>query len=299
MRFWIFCISIIISFNLKAQELNARVQVLTPNIQATNKQLYDNMEKSIREFLNNRKWTNENYSIEERIDCQFVITINNRSNNSFSGSIQVFYSRPIFKSDYMSPILIHQDSDFDFEFLEFDRLDFAPNAFLSNLTSVLAYYTYIIIGLDHDTYSALGGTQYFNEAQNIVGNAQSSNYSGWNSFGGSNKNRYWLSDNLSSPAFDNYRVGLYTYHRQGLDLMHDPGKARTAKTNIKTALMSLKKVNDQRRNSFLLQLWFDAKKTEIVQIFGEGDPIPIADLKEVLVELDPNNSSDYQKMGQG
>jgi hypothetical protein len=300
MKYWIFCISIIISCNfLQAQELNARVQVLTPNIQATNKQLYDNMEKAIREFLNNRKWTNESYSIEERIDCQFVITINSRSNNNFSGTIQVFYSRPIYKSDYKSPILVHQDGDFDFEYLEFDRLDFAPNAYLSNLTSILAYYTYIIIGLDHDTYSAMGGTEFYTEAQNIVGNAQSSNNSGWNSFGGSNKNRYWLSDNLSSPAFDNYRVGLYTYHRQGLDLMHDASKIRMAKMNIKTALMSLKKVNDQRRNSFLLQLWFDAKQAEIVKIFNKGESIPIGDLKGLLIELDPNNSSSYQTMGQG
>lgn len=300
MRYWIACLSIILLSNpLKAQELNARVQVLTPNIQATNKQLFTTMETAIREFLNNRKWTDESYALEERIDCQFVLTINSRSNNSFSGHLQIFYSRPVFNSDYSSPILVHRDNDVSFEYLEFDRLDFAPNTFISNLTSVLAFYAYIIIGLDHDSFAPLSGTEYYNLAQNVVGNAQTSNYGGWDSFGGSNKNRYWLVDNLISPAFDNFRTCLYTYHRQGLDLMSDPGKIRTGKMNIKEALKSLKKVNDQRRNSFVLQLWFDAKQTEIVKIFSDGTQIPTADLKEVLIELDPNNASEYQKVGQG
>lgn len=297
MKFWTGLFSIIlISQQLNAQELNARVQVLTPNIQATNKQLYTTMETAVREFLNNRKWTDESYALEERIDCQFVITINDRSNNRYSGHLQVFYSRPIYNSDYSSPILVHRDNDFSFEYLEFDRLDFAPNTFISNLTSVLAFYAYIIIGLDHDSYAPMSGTDYYNQAQSIVGNAQSSNNAGWDSFGGSNKNRYWLVDNLISPAFNNYRTCLYTYHRQGLDLMSKPGQIRTAKMNIKEALKSLKKVNDQRRNSFLLQLWFDAKQQEIVKIFSKGAQIPTADLKEVLLELDPNNASEYQKI---
>lgn len=297
MKYWIGLFSIIfLSQNLNGQELNARVQVLTPNIQATNKQLYTTMETAIREFLNTRKWTDENYALEERIDCQFVVTINSRNNNTYSGHLQVFYSRPIHNSDYSSPILVHRDNDFTFEYLEFDRLDFAPNTFISNLTSVLAYYAYIIIGLDHDTYAPMSGTDYYNEAQNIVGNAQTSNYGGWDSFGGSNKNRYWLIDNLISPAFNNYRTGLYTYHRQGLDLMSKPTQIRTGKMNIKEALKSLKQVNDQRRNSFLLQLWFDAKQQEIVKIFSDGAQIPTADLKEVLLELDPNNASEYQKI---
>lgn len=300
MKYWICCLSIILlSTNLQAQELNARVQVLTPNIQATNKQLYTTLETAMREFLNNRKWTDETYALEERIDCQFVLTINSRSNNSFSGHLQVFYSRPIYNSDYSSPLLVHRDNDVSFEYLEFDRLDFAPNTFISNLTSILAFYSYIIIGMDHDSYAPLSGTEYYNMAQTVVGNAQTSNYGGWDSFGGSNKNRYWLVDNLISPAFDNFRTCIYTYHRQGLDMMSDPAKIRTAKMNIKEALKSLKKVNDQRRNSFVLQLWFDAKQAEIVQIFKEGAQIPTADLKEVLLELDPNNSSEYLKIGQG
>ncbi len=300
MKYWICLLSItLLSFQSYSQELNAQVQVLTPNIQATNKQVFTTLETAMREFLNNRKWTKENYKIEERIQCQFVLTITERNNNSFNGNLQVFYSRPVYKSEYNSPVLVHRDNDVVFEYLEFDRLDFAPNTYISNLTSILAYYAYVIIGLDHDTYAPMSGTEYYSEAQSIVGAAATSNNPGWNSFGGSNKNRFWLIDNLMSPAFDNFRTGLYTYHRQGLDLMNNGSQVRTAKLNIKEALLSLKKVNDQRRNSFLMQIWFDAKQAEIVKIFDGGAPIPLADLKEVLVELDPNNANSYQGMGKG
>lgn len=287
-----------LSQSLYAQEMNAEVQVLAPKVQTSDRRVFTTLETSIREFVNNRRWTDEQYRPEERIQCQFVINIENMNNNRFGGSIQVFYSRPIFKSDYRSPVLVHQDASFDFEYIEYDRLDFAENTFISNLTSVLAFYVYIIIGLDHDTYALQSGTPYYELAQTVVGNAQNQGFGGWGSFDG-NKNRFWLVDNLSSPAFDNFRSCLYLYHRQGLDLMHDAAKTRTAKINIKNALLSLKEVNDQRRNSFVLQLWFDAKMLEIVQIFKGGEPIPTADLLELLDELDPNNASNYREIGGG
>lgn len=299
MRSWIILLTIIcLSGTLNAQELNAAVQVLSPNVQTSNKEIFTTLETAIREFINNRRWTDQNYAIEERIRCQFVINIEERNNNSYVASLQVFYSRPIFNSDYNAPILVHRDPDFDFQYLEFDRLDFAENTFTSNLTSVLAFYAYIIIGMDADTYAPMSGTPYYQKAQSIVGNAQNNGFTGWDSFG-NNKNRYWLVDNLNSPAFDNFRSCLYLYHRQGLDLMHDNAKIPTAKKNIKNGLMGLEKVNDQRRNSFIMQLWFDAKQKEIVQIFTGGPPLAIADLKQMLIKLDPNNSSDYEKIGQG
>lgn len=282
--------------DLRAQELNAQVQVLTPSIQATNKQIYTTMETAISEFLNNRKWTDENYTQEERINCQFVITIKDRANNNFSGDLQVSYSRPVYMSDYSSPVFVHRDNDFAFEYVEFDRLDFTLNTDISNLTSMLAYYVYIIIGLDHDTFSPKGGDPFFNNAQTIVGNCQGNNFTGWSSFDG-NKNRFVLVDNLVSPAFDNLRLSMYNYHRQGLDLMYEPSKQKEAKETIKKALMDLEAVNNQRINSFLMQLFFDAKSQEIINIFSGGDPIPLADLKEVLVELDASNAGKYQELG--
>jgi hypothetical protein len=289
-------ITFLLSSELLSQELNASVQVLAPNVQTSDRRVFTTLETAVREFLNNRKWTDENYQNQERIECQYLINIESKNNNSFSGSLQVFYSRPVYNSDYKSPVLVHQDPKFDFEYVEFDRLDFAENTFISNLTSVLAYYAYIIIGFDHDTYALNGGTKYFNVAQNIVGNAQNNGFAGWGSFDG-NKNRFWLTDNLNSPAFNNFRSCLYMYHRQGLDLMHKQSNIKQAKKNIKNALISLKEVNDQRRNSMVLQLWFDAKTNEIAKIYGGGDPIPISDLKDILVELDPNNSSTYEELG--
>lgn len=287
---------LLLQSELKAQELQAQVQVLTPGIQATNKQIYQTMETAISEFLNNRKWTDESYEQEERIKCQFLITIKDRANNNFSGDLQVSYSRPVYMSDYSSPVFVHRDADLNFEYVEFDRLDFTLNTSISNLTSVLAYYVYIIIGLDHDTFSPKGGDPFFNDAQTIVGNSQGGNYTGWSSFDG-NKNRFILVDNLLSPAFDNLRVGLYNYHRLGLDQMYEPSKQKAAKETIKKTLMDLKAVNDQRRNSFLMQLFFDAKSQEIINVFSGGDPMPLADLVELLEELDASNAQKYQNLG--
>lgn len=297
MKYWLILLSAFI-LRLEAQELIANVQVLAPNVQTSDRRVFETLETAIREFLNNRRWTNEQYAPEERITCQFVLNIENKNNNAYDGSLQIFYSRPIFKSDYLSPVFVHQDSKVQFEYIEFDRLDFVENTFTSNLTSILAFYAYVIIGLDHDTFAPNSGGEYYAKAQEVVGNAQNSPNPGWGSFDG-NKNRFWLVDNLTSPTFDNYKTCLYMYHRQGLDLMHDNGKIRTAKTNIRNALLGLKSVNDQRRNSFVLQLWFDAKMREIVKIFSGGDPVGTADLKELLEELDPNNADLYQQIGRG
>lgn len=288
----LFCLS----SPLKAQELNAQVQVISSKIQATNKQIYTTLQTAIREFLNNRKWTDETYAREERIDCQFIINITGRNSDQFSGDIQVLYSRPVYMSGYSSPVLIHRDDKLEFQYLEFDRLDFTLNSNLSNLTSILGYYAYIIIGLDHDTYSPKGGDPHYSNAQKILGNAQGGQYTGWSSFDG-NKNRFWLLDNLTSPAFDNLRIALYQYHRQGLDLMYEPTNQKEAKETMKAALIGLKAVNDKRRSSYLMQIFFDTKSQEIINVFSEGVPIPLADLKEVLIELDANNASKYQAMG--
>lgn len=281
---------------LKAQELNAQVQVISQSLQATNRQIFTTLETAVREFLNNRKWTDEKYAPDERINCQFILNLTSRNGDQFSGDLQVVYSRPVYKSGYSSPVLLTRDVNFDFQYLEFDRLDFSINTNLSNLTSILAYYAYLVIGLDHDTYALRGGDPFYESAQRIVGNAQGGQYAGWSSFDG-NKNRFWLLDNLTSPAFDNFRTMLYQYHRLGLDLMHEPAQQKTAKEVIKSSLMSLDAVNKQRRNSYLMQVFFDTKSQEIINIFSGGEPIDLVELKTLLIELDANNASKYEKMG--
>lgn len=298
-RFWTVAIfSLGLNVSLAAQELNAQVQVSYDNVQTSNPRIFKTLETAVTNFLNNRKWTEQKYATEERIRCQFVINIIKKNSNSFEAKLQISYSRPIYNSGYSSPVLVHQDNDFNFEYVEYERLEFNPNSFTSNLTSVLAYYAYIILGYDQDTYGLKSGSKHFQMAQRIVGNSQDQGFSGWGSFD-ANRNRYWLVDNLNSPAFDNFRSCLYMYHRQGLDLMHKQAQMATAKKNIKNALISLKKVNDQRRNSMVLAMWFDAKKIEIIDIFSGGASISLNQLKTVLAELDPANSSDYQKMQAG
>lgn len=298
LRTFTISIFILVGLSTTAQELNAEVQVLSPAIQRTNKQVFTTLETGIRQFLNTRKWTSEKYNLEEKINCSFVINMTNwDGNDKFEGTLQIQYSRPIYKSSYQSPLFVHMDQSFKFNYLEFDRLDFSENTTLSNLTSVLAYYVYIIIGMDHDSYAVKGGDEYYNEARNIVSNNTSSTYPGWSSISGNNKTRFWLVDNLQSPLFDGIRICYYQYHRQGLDLMFNPAQQKLAKENMKASIMSLKAVNKKRPNSFLMQLFFDAKSQEIINVFSGGNPIPTADLKEVLIDLDGNNASRYEAIG--
>lgn len=298
MRYLILLAGIFCSIHLGAQEFNAKVQVITEGIQATNKQRFRTLEKAITQFINNRRWTDETYAREERIECSFIINITdvNASNDKFTATLQLQLSRPVYNSGYNSPILTHRDNNFSFEYLEFDRLEFAINTFNSNLTSVLAFYAYLMLGYDHDTFSLNGGDPYYAKAQTVLGNAQNNGFTGWGSFDG-RKNRFWLIDNLTSPAFEGFRECLYEYHRKGLDLMHDRSKHKEAKQNIRDALLKLEKVNDQRNNSYVMQIWFDTKNQEIANIFSDGEPIKTAELKELLVQLDANNAQMYQKIG--
>ena len=298
MRYLILLAGIFCSIHLGAQEFNAKVQVITEGIQATNKQRFRTLEKAITQFINNRRWTDETYAREERIECSFIINITdvNASNDKFTATLQLQLSRPVYNSGYNSPILTHRDNNFSFEYLEFDRLEFAINTFNSNLTSVLAFYAYLMLGYDHDTFSLNGGDPYYAKAQTVLGNAQNNGFTGWGSFDG-RKNRFWLIDNLTSPAFEGFRECLYEYHRKGLDLMHDRSKHKEAKQNIRDALLKLEEVNDQRNNSYVMQIWFDTKNQELANIFSDGEPIKTAELKELLVQLDANNAQMYQKIG--
>lgn len=301
MKYWtLFWIAVTFSLglneSLQAQEFDAQVRVTAPQVQTSNPRIFKTLEEALTNFINNRRWTGEEYNLEERISCQFIININKKNNNSFEAKLQVSYSRPVYNSGYSSPVLVHQDNKVNFEYVEYEQLEFNINNFQSNLTSVIAYYIYVVLGYDHDTFGLKSGTPYFEKAQTIVGNSQNQGFPGWDSFDG-NRNRYWLVDNMLSPAFDNFRSCLYMYHRQGLDLMHKSAQIRTAKNNIKNALLSLEKVHEQRRGSMVMAMWFDAKKSEIVKIFNGGIAVGVGELKELLKELDGNNSSDYNKMG--
>ncbi len=290
-----FLIALAVTQIAMAQEINATVDILSPSIQMTNKEIFTTLETSIRQFVNSFKWTNLSYELEERIECSFILTITSYQNNSFSGTMQVQYSRPVFASDYNSPVLNFIDNDLLFNYIINEPLEYQPNSNISNLTSMLAFYCNMIIGLDRCTFEPKGGSSFFNQMQNIVSMAQSGGAPGWRSFDGT-KSRYWLSDNLNSPAFDPVLNCLYNYHRNGLDKMSEPEKQLEAKTVMSNALISLQAVHQIRPNALLVNTFFDAKSDEIVSVFGDGPALDLKPLIAALKLIDAGRTNKYETL---
>ena len=281
----------------EAQELNCNVQINSSQIQGSDKSVYDAMQKSIFEFVNTRKWTNNVYKNSERIECTILINITEQvSTNEFKGTIQIQSRRPVFNTSYYTTLLNHIDKDFEFKFNEFDPLIFSETTFSSNLTSVIAYYVNIIIALDYDSFSLNGGTRYFQKAQTIVSNAQSAQESGWKAFE-NDRNRYWLVENMLHQNYSPLRECNYKYHRLGFDAMAQ--KVQTGRAVILTALKLLEKVYDRKPGSFLLQIFFNSKSNEIVELFTEALPSEKSEITNLLNQIDPNNSSKYDTIIKG
>ncbi len=280
-----------------AQELNCIVSVATPQIQSSDKRIYETLQAAIYEFMNSRKWTNYTYSTEERIECTILITISDRSADVFKGTIQVQSRRPIYKSSYNSVMLNLIDKDLQFTYQEYQALDFNESSFTSNLTSVLGYYAYLIIGLDFDSYKLKGGTPFYEKAQTIITNAQSAAEPGWKAFEStSQKNRFWLIENLLNNIYSPIRESIYNYHRKGLDMLVD--NAATAKASITAAMDKLKSAHEEKQGSYLMQLFFNAKADEIVNIYSSASTSPSDKTKVVSIckEIDPSNSSKYNQI---
>jgi hypothetical protein len=280
-----------------AQELNCQVTINTDQIQGTaEKQIMDQLKKSIFEFMNNRQWTGDVFSVQEKIDCSLLIIIKQKtSDNSYSGSIQVESRRPVYKSSYYTPIFNYEDDNFEFTFQQFSTLDFNLNSFQNNLTSVLAYYAYVIIAADYDTFSPLGGQQYWKQAQQVVNNAQTAAEKGWRS-NESNKNRYWLVENTLQPVYQGIRDCMFQYNFNGLDIMNE--KSDEGRANILKSLDLLKPVYAARPASFNMQLLFNAKADEVVNIFKGGLPDEKDKAYEVLTYVDPARTTKYLKIKQ-
>jgi hypothetical protein len=281
--------------NISSQELNCQVSVVSVQVQGTTeKQIFEQLQKSIFEFMNNTRWTKDNFTVNERIDCSVLINVTQKlSADDYMATIQIQSRRPVYKSSYFSPTVNYIDESFVFKFQQFQQLEFNLNTFQNNITSVLAYYAYIIIANDYDTYSNLGGTEYFQKAQLIVTNAQSAAESGWKSFE-SQKNRYWIVENALQPVFQPIRECMYKYHRLGLDIMFD--KADDGRKEILKSIDLLSGVYKNRPASFAMELFFDAKVTEVVNIFSKGNPDEKTKAVEILTTVDPANSNKYFKI---
>lgn len=277
----------------RSQELNCVATVATPQIQSSDKKIYETMQAAIYEFMNSKKWTSYTYATEEKIECTILITISNRSADVFTATIQVQSRRPIYKSSYNSVMLNLIDKDFQFNYIEYQPLDFNENSFTSNLTSVLAYYAYIIIGFDFDSYSLNGGTPFFDKAQTIVNNAQNSSESGWKSFE-NQKNRYWLIENIFNTNYSGIRECIYNYHRKGLDLMTENNAS--ARTAITSGLEKLYTVHKNKPGSYLMQIFFNSKDDEIVNIYSSASTVEKTKVAAICKEIDPTSSSKYNQI---
>ena len=274
------------------QELNARVQILAPTVPNINKRNLDILQTAIRDFLNNNKWTSETYLQQERIECNFVITlISWDGSSSYKAEAQIQSSRPVYGTAYNSTILNLSDKDFDFNYNEGQPLDFSDQNYLSNLSSLLSFYAYTIIGLDKDSFSKMGGTSFYLKAQNILNIAQTAGNSGWKAFDGL-RNRYWLNENLQNKSFDELRVFIYDYHARGLDQMQE-GTSKGTK-NILALLPNLKQMDKQKLGSIFPNAYFASKADEMVNVLGTADPQDRIKAYNLLIDIDPANISKYE-----
>jgi hypothetical protein len=281
-----------------SQELNCNVQVSAQKIQGSNRQVFESMQRDIYEFMNNTVWTNHVFSYAERIDCNIIINLTDQfSADEFRGTIQVQLKRPIFNTTYNSTMLNFMDNNFQFRYVEFQPLEFDPNSYRSSLVSVLAYYAYMIIGFDYDSYSTLGGTEFFQVAEKIVTNAQNASEPGWKPYDGSrNKNRYWLVKNTLDKEYEGVRRFIHEYNINGLDKMES--KTAEARTSIAESLKLLLEVYRAKPDPFmyLLQVILESKADELVNIFSEAFPEEKSRVIQILIEIDPGNKTKYEKI---
>lgn len=287
---------LLFSINLQSQELRCNVQVLSQNVQGTNKQVFQTLQNAIYEFMNNKVWTNHVYTMEERIECNMMFNITEQlSADDFKGTLTIQVSRPVFSTNYNTTTLNFVDNDIRFKYVEFSPLDFNLNSHISNLTSILAFYSYFVLGIDYDTFSLMGGSQYFNNAEQVVLNAQNAAESGWKPMDNtSHKNRYWLIKDMIDTDYEGVRVFNYNYHRLGLDVMDEQVvEGRAAITN---SLELLQQVYRKKPDPYmyLLRLVFDAKVDEIVNVYTESYPEERNRAYDILTEVDKPNANKYK-----
>lgn len=285
---------LLFAFQSNAQEIRATFSINTDNVPGSNKQVFETMERSLTEFVNQKKWTSKNFKQQEKVDCSFVITIlSQTSSDNFEGNIQIQSSRPVYGSSYQTTIFNFRDNDFSFKYTEYENFQYNPNGFDSNLVSVMAYYVYLILGLDADTFAFQGGTEYYDAAENVVNQAQQSGYIGWSSTN-NGATRFKVISDILSGTYDGYRSALYNYHIQGLDLMSSDKS--NAKSNIEESLQEIKGIYDRRPNALLIRVFFDAKSDEIVNIFSDGPRFDTSQLVDDLSRMSPINLSKWNSI---
>lgn len=277
-------------FAIHAQQFNFEVRVNAEQVGATNNQVFRTLENALRDFVNRTDWIDRPFAPNERIQGSIFINLTGHNGTQFTGTIQIQSSRPVFNASYLSPLFNVNDKDFTFEYIEFQNLSYNPTSFDSNLVSVLAFYSYIMLGLDADSFGPSEGASYYAMAQNVLNLAQPGGYRGWNQ-GDGNQSRFFLVSDLLSPTFAPFRTAIYEYHFQGLDRMAEDLAA--GKQSVIRALSSLNEIYRIRPNAYLTRVFFDAKADEVVSILSGGPRMPTAETIEQLNRLSPINASKW------
>lgn len=277
-----------------AQELNIQFSITSNRLEGTEKEVFANLEKNIRAFFNERTWTNYKFEQNERIEAS--ISMNVKSYDPSSGlfiidAMNVVLRRPVFKSAYNSTLLNFVDNNVEFNYIDGESLDYNDATFISNLTSILAFYAYMFIGMDFDTMTPNGGEPFFRQANTVLSNVPANTAKGWSAFDG-NKNRYWLLENLTGSAFADIHTFLYTYHRQGLDVMSE--SVEKGRQKVTASLASLKSLKEKKPGAYILQLMLEAKRDEMIGIYKDGPDVEKSGAIKILKELDPINTSKYE-----
>ncbi len=284
--------------SLMSQEFLCNVQVQAKEIGGVDQSVFDELKTATFEFMNNRKWSNLNFKISERIECTFIFTITNaqQGGDEFAANLNIVLQRPIYGTDYNSVVLNMIDNDIVFKYIPSQNMEYVDNTFTDNLTSLLAFYAYIMIGLDQDTYSLYGGTPMYEKAMAVVTSAQNTRFKGWQAFEG-NKNRFHMAENLLNSAYQSLRKFEYEYHRKGLDIMSK--NVDGGRTAIAATLPYMKQVYDKRPGLYLFQLVLEAKRDEIINIFSEASPAEKVQMINIMQEIDPPNGSKYERVNKG
>ncbi|MDR0814195.1 MAG: DUF4835 family protein [Bacteroidales bacterium] len=281
-----------------SQELRCNVQLVSTQIQGSNKSVTDALQTALFEFVNSRAWTNNSFATEERIECNMMLNITSLVGSTFSGSIQIQSRRPVFNSAYSTTVFNFKDDNLKFTYVEGEPLEFSETAYRSNLTSIVAFYVYIILGMDYDSFSLNGGTPYFRKAETIVTNAQQSGEKGWRASEGSNsnKNRYWIAQNFLDDRYRGVREFMYKYYRLGLDKMSS--KPNDVRRDLADYMKLLQDVFRRKPDPYmlLLQITFDAKSSEFMEIFGNSPAEEKSRVVKILKEIDPANIGRYDNI---
>ncbi len=288
------------SINVSAQELNARVSVVSSRVGTyVSPSTFTTLQTALNNFLNNRKWTTDNFGVNEKIDCNFSLNLEpTDEQNIYKATLMIQAARPIYNTSFLSPLVNYRDENIIFKYVEFQKLDFNENRvsgtepLQSNLTAIFAYYAYMILGFDYDSYSLKGGIPYFQKAQNIVNNAPDGRgISGWKPFDNI-RNRYWLVENMLNSRYNVFHDIYYGYYRMGLDQFYDDEKA--ARAQLLTVLDLLNTFNQENPNTMINQFFFQGKASEWINIFKKAMPQDKVKAAELLSKLDLTNSSKYK-----